>query len=113
MMNWLPRSGKSNGKEKVQTSQGLAELAQETEAEIENWLKKLSKNQKLSQVARLEKWEDVDLKSIFIAWKRLSAPNEKYEEAEKDFCWTQQLFQDRPWCDFHAHEGRPHEKRPA
>ena len=45
-------------KEQVQTSQGLTELAQETEAEIEKLTEEIPKSLKPFLAARLEKQKD-------------------------------------------------------
>lgn len=53
--------------EQVQTSQGLTELAQETEAEIEKLTAELRKSLKLFLAVLLKKPEDAVLRSCFIS----------------------------------------------
>ena len=58
---------KAMAQEQVQTSQGLTELAQETEAEIEKLTAELRKSLKLFLAVLLKKPEDAVLRSCFIS----------------------------------------------
>ena len=61
---------KAMAQEQVQTSQGLTELAQETEAEIEKLTAELRKSLKLFLAVLLKKPEDAVLRSCFISLKK-------------------------------------------
>lgn len=77
---------KEMNKEKVQTSQGLAELAQETEAEIEKLTKEIEQEPKAIPGGSPRKARRRGLKKLLHKLKKDYVPRmKKYEEAEKIF----------------------------
>ena len=77
---------KAMEKEKVQTSQGLAELAQETEAEIEKLTKEIEQEPKAIPGGSPRKARRRGLKKYLHRLKKDYLPRmKKYEEAEKIF----------------------------
>ena len=77
---------KAMEKEKVQTSQGLAELAQETEAEIEKLTKEIEQEPKAIPGGSPRKVRRRGLKKYLHRLKKDYLPRmKKYEEAEKIF----------------------------
>lgn len=88
---------KAMEKEKVQTSQGLAELAQETKAEIEKLTKEIEQEPKAIPGGSPRKAIRRGLKKYLHRLKKDYLPRmKKYEEAEKIFAGRNSYFQDRP-----------------